>query len=59
MPGTSGSLVTAIKPKAKGNGRTAAMLLFYILQKYCPEKICIFSQDLPPFNISGAQSKCH
>jgi hypothetical protein len=35
MPGSSGSLVTAIKQKAKGNGRTAAMLLFYILQKYC------------------------
>jgi hypothetical protein len=51
MPGTSGSLVTAIKLKAKENEHTATMMLFYILQKYFLEKIFIFSQDLSPINI--------
>jgi hypothetical protein len=33
MPSFSAALLIAIKPKDKGNFRTAAMLLFYIQQK--------------------------
>jgi hypothetical protein len=44
MPSFDGSLVIANKPKIKGNVCMAAMFLFYIVHKYCLNKICIFSK---------------
>jgi len=38
MPKSSSSLIIAIKPKAKENFRSDAILLFYVLQKYYHNK---------------------
>jgi hypothetical protein len=45
MPRLNNSLLTAIKPKAKNNVRTTAILLFYILQKYYLNKWGTFFHD--------------
>jgi hypothetical protein len=47
-PSSSDSLVVAIKPKAKENVRTAAMLLFYILYTKKMNKTSILFEDLLP-----------
>jgi hypothetical protein len=39
---SSGVLVTAVPSSAKANVCTIALLLFYVLKKFDPNKICIF-----------------
>jgi hypothetical protein len=46
MPSSNGSLVIVVKLKAKENVRTAAMLLFYSLQKIYLYKNCMFRNYL-------------
>jgi len=45
MPGSSGSLLIAVKAEAKKRLPTTAVL-FYILQNNCLNKSRIFSEDL-------------
>jgi hypothetical protein len=53
MSRLSDSLVIAIKLKAKYSFHTAAMLLFYILQKNYYNESCTFVKDLLPYTISS------
>lgn len=46
MPSHSSSLVTVMKLKAKESVGTAAVLLFYIIQKHYLNKSCIIFQDV-------------
>jgi hypothetical protein len=50
--GSTVSLVTAIKPKAKGNLYMITMLLFLLLYKYFLKKLVFFLQKLLPYIIS-------
>jgi hypothetical protein len=51
------SLVIAIKPKANDNFRTAAMLLFHILQRSYLNKRGMFFEDLLPYTTSEPSNK--
>jgi hypothetical protein len=51
MPSSNGSLGITIRSKVRGNIRTAAMMLFYILQENNVNKMCIAFNYLLPYII--------
>lgn len=53
MLSSSASLVISISLKANYRYHAVTILLFYVLQKVCISKSCIFFEDSFPYKISG------